>query len=121
MSGRAPVGQAERPARTPGCGFPCKQPANKKKRKMKILVTGAAGFIGHHLTRALLAKGAEVVGIDSLNDYYDVRLKLARLADLGIAGGASGDECRSTSFPQLRFRRMHLEDREGMALSLIHI
>ena len=82
---------------------------------MKILVTGAAGFIGHHLTRALLAKGAEVVGIDSLNDYYDVRLKLARLADLGIAGGASGDECRSTSFPQLRFRRMHLEDREGMA------
>ena len=89
--------------------------ANKKKRNMKILVTGAAGFIGHHLTHALLAKGDEVVGIDSLNDYYDVRLKLARLADLGIADAERGDECRSTRFPQLRFRRMNLEDREGLA------
>lgn len=82
---------------------------------MKILVTGAAGFIGYHLTRALAAAGQEVVGIDSLNDYYDVRLKLARLADLGIAGAECGAECRSKSFPQLRFRRMLLEEREGLA------
>lgn len=82
---------------------------------MKILVTGAAGFIGYHLTRALAAAGQEVVGIDSLNDYYDVRLKLARLADLGIVGAECGAECRSETFPLLRFRRMLLEEREGLA------
>ena len=42
---------------------------------MKILVTGAAGFIGYHTSKALLARGDEVVGLDNLNDYYDVRLK----------------------------------------------
>jgi UDP-glucuronate 4-epimerase len=50
---------------------------------MKILVTGAAGFIGFHLSRALTAQGHEVVGLDNLNDYYDVNLKKARLAVLG--------------------------------------
>jgi UDP-glucuronate 4-epimerase len=54
---------------------------------MTILVTGAAGFIGYHLCRALLARGEAVLGIDNLNDYYDVRLKKARLALLeGQAG-----------------------------------
>ncbi len=47
---------------------------------MKILVTGAAGFIGFHLTKALLLQGHVVVGLDNMNDYYDVRLKQARLA-----------------------------------------
>ena len=47
---------------------------------MKILVTGVAGFIGFHLTKALLLQGHVVVGIDNINDYYDVRLKQARLA-----------------------------------------
>ena len=42
---------------------------------MKILVTGAAGFIGSHVSRALLSRGDEVVGIDNLNDYYDPKLK----------------------------------------------
>ncbi len=46
---------------------------------MKVLVTGAAGFIGYHTAEALLARGDTVVGIDNLNDYYDVRLKQARL------------------------------------------
>jgi UDP-glucuronate 4-epimerase len=49
---------------------------------MKVLVTGAAGFIGFHVARKLLARGDEVVGLDNINDYYDVNLKLARLAQL---------------------------------------
>ena len=49
---------------------------------MRALVTGAAGFIGFHVAKALLARGDEVIGVDNLNDYYDVRLKQARLGQL---------------------------------------
>lgn len=49
---------------------------------MRVILTGAAGFIGFHVAQALLARGDEVIGIDNLNDYYDVRLKEARLAQL---------------------------------------
>ncbi len=49
---------------------------------MSVLITGAAGFIGYHTASALLARGEHVVGIDNLNDYYDVELKKARLAEL---------------------------------------
>jgi UDP-glucuronate 4-epimerase len=49
---------------------------------VKVLVTGCAGFIGFHVTQALLARGDSVVGLDSLNNYYDVRLKQARLSRL---------------------------------------
>ncbi|HNR00439.1 MAG TPA: GDP-mannose 4,6-dehydratase, partial [Trueperaceae bacterium] len=49
---------------------------------MRYLVTGSAGFIGYHLAERLLSQGAEVVGVDNLNDYYDVRLKEARLERL---------------------------------------
>lgn len=68
----------------------------------KILVTGAAGFIGSHLGKKLLAKGAEVVGLDNLNDYYDVNLKLARLKQLETCSG-------------FKFVKMDLSDREGIA------
>ena len=51
---------------------------------MKILVTGTAGFIGFHLAKKLLERGDEVVGLDNINDYYDVNLKYGRLKELGI-------------------------------------
>ena len=52
---------------------------------MRVLVTGVAGFVGYHVAAALLARGCEVVGVDNCNDYYDVRLKHARLVLLGQA------------------------------------
>ena len=51
---------------------------------MKILVTGSAGFIGYHLTLQLLQDGHSVVGLDNLNNYYDVNLKYGRLQESGI-------------------------------------
>lgn len=53
-------------------------------KKNKILITGAIGFIGYHLTERLLSEGYEVIGIDNINSYYDVRLKYAKLPILGI-------------------------------------
>jgi UDP-glucuronate 4-epimerase len=82
----------------------------------RILVTGAAGFIGFHLSRALAERGDEVLGIDSINDYYDPALKLARLAELGIGPEAveAGRELPSSRYPRLAFRRLGIEDRRGM-------
>lgn len=68
---------------------------------MKILVTGAAGFIGFHLSTYLLERGDDVVGLDNLNDYYDVSLKQARLRQL------EGQE-------NFRFVKLDLADRQGM-------
>jgi UDP-glucuronate 4-epimerase len=68
---------------------------------MKVLVTGAAGFIGSATARRLLARGDEVVGLDNLNDYYDVNLKKARLALL-------------QKEPRFRFVLLDLANREGM-------
>ena len=68
---------------------------------MKFLVTGAAGFIGANVSKRLLEAGHQVVGIDNLNDYYDVGLKLARLELL-----------KSERFT---FHKLELADREGMA------
>jgi UDP-glucuronate 4-epimerase len=69
---------------------------------MKILVTGCAGFIGMHVAARLLARGDEVVGIDNLNDYYDVGLKEARLA-------------RLAPHPGFRFVRLDVADRASLA------
>jgi len=68
----------------------------------KILVTGAAGFIGFHTTRRLLARGDAVVGLDNVNDYYSVQLKLDRLKQLQAE-------------PEFRFVKLDLADREPMA------
>lgn len=69
---------------------------------MHFLVTGAAGFIGYHTCLRLLAAGHTMVGLDNLNDYYDVKLKQDRLAQL-------------TSQPGFRFVEMDLADRQGVA------
>ena len=83
---------------------------------MKILVTGAAGFIGFHVVKRLLERGDEVVGLDNINDYYDVNLKYARLAETGITreGIEPGKLARSGRYPLYRFVRMNLEDRERL-------
>ena len=83
-----------------------------------VLVTGSAGFIGYHLCEALLKKGHHVVGLDNINDYYDVNLKYARLSELGILRneaekfGIISDSCIHNK--QMQFIRMHLEDREAL-------
>jgi UDP-glucuronate 4-epimerase len=94
---------------------------------MKVLVTGAAGFIGMHVARRLLERGDTVVGIDNLNDYYDVNLKLARLKQLELPGfsfhkfdvadGADIDRL----FAREDFDRVvHLAAQAGVRYSLIN-
>jgi UDP-glucuronate 4-epimerase len=68
---------------------------------LKVLVTGAAGFIGYHVTQRLLARGDEVIGVDNLNDYYDPKLKEARLA-------------RLCGKPGFHFTRLDIADAEAM-------
>jgi UDP-glucuronate 4-epimerase len=68
---------------------------------MTVLVTGAAGFIGMHVVRALLVRGQRVIGVDNFNDYYDIRLKEARIVHLGIA-------------PAFSLERVDIADRSAM-------
>jgi len=83
---------------------------------MKILVTGTAGFIGFHLAKKLLERGDEVVGMDNINDYYDVNLKYGRLKELGIAQEDIEEKkfTASTMFPKHKFIKLDLSDKEGM-------
>lgn len=80
---------------------------------MKILVTGAAGFIGSATIKALMEKGYEIIGIDNLNDYYDPELKLARLASTGIDRATLTAEgvAESDTYSGYRFMRLDLADR----------
>ncbi|MBU2928374.1 NAD-dependent epimerase [Winogradskyella psychrotolerans] len=83
---------------------------------MKVLVTGAAGFIGFYTSKVLLSKGHQVVGLDNINDYYDVNLKYSRLKELGISKTEAAEYntlCQSHS-EDFTFVRINLEDREEL-------
>jgi UDP-glucuronate 4-epimerase len=81
---------------------------------MKILVTGTAGFIGHNLAHKLLDRGDEVVGVDNINDYYDVNLKYGRLKDLGIEKEDIKENSFASSYkyPKHKFIKLDLSDKK---------
>lgn len=82
-----------------------------------ILVTGAAGFIGHALCKKLVNQGYKVFGLDNINSYYDIELKFARLQDLGIQKGDAekwNTPTESITKNNFSFIRMNVEDRGGL-------
>ena len=84
---------------------------------MKILVTGAAGFIGYHLVKTLIGDNHVVIGLDNINDYYSTNLKFDRLNELGIDKSRAEDFISlsgSNLFKNFKFVRMNLEDRENL-------
>ncbi len=84
---------------------------------MKILVTGAAGFIGFHVCKSLLEKGHKVVGLDNINDYYPRSLKFSRLEQLGIEEVKAKNFntiVESSIYPNFSFIRLGLEDKASM-------
>ncbi|MEH6814756.1 MAG: SDR family NAD(P)-dependent oxidoreductase, partial [Motiliproteus sp.] len=96
---------------------------------MKVLVTGAAGFIGSHVSNVLLDRGDEVVGLDNINDYYDVSLKHARLERLQNQKGSerfkfvkidvADQDAMTTLFAEEKFDRVvHLAAQAGVRYSI---
>ena len=85
---------------------------------MKILITGAAGFIGSRLMYQLAKKGDTVVGVDEINDYYDVRLKYARLKECGIVvpndSYIYNEKVQSTIFDNCSFIKMSIDDKDSI-------
>lgn len=80
------------------------------------MITGTAGFIGHNLAKKLLERGDEVIGLDNINDYYDVNLKYGRLEDTGVAKEdiAYNTLTQSSAYPNYRFIQLNLEDRTAL-------
>ena len=94
--------------------------------RVPTLVTGAAGFIGHHVARTLLARGESVIGIDNLNSYYDPQLKRDRLAALPATNrfrflhvDFAGHEALESALAGIRFDRIvHLGAQAGVRYSI---
>lgn len=83
---------------------------------MKILVTGTAGFIGFHLAEKLLKRGDEIIGLDAINDYYDVRVKYGRLERTGISTDKIqyNKLVKSDTYENYSFVQLNLEDKENL-------
>ena len=81
-----------------------------------VLITGTAGFIGSHLAQRLVREGEQIVGLDVINDYYEVEVKYCRLERAGIARDAInyGVLVQSSTHPNYRFIKLDLTDREGL-------
>jgi len=86
---------------------------DKKSAKMKILITGTAGFIGFHVARRLIDRGDEVIGLDIINDYYDINLKYKRLEETGISKSQIeyGRIISSNKHKNYSFIKLGLEDK----------
>jgi UDP-glucuronate 4-epimerase len=90
---------------------------NQMKNKQTILVTGAAGFIGYHLCERLLQEGHQVVGLDNINGYYDINLKMARLKELGVTQVSEHKLSISTIHgDKFQFIKLNLEDQVQLPL-----
>lgn len=86
-------------------------------KKQKILITGAAGFIGFHVCKSLVGLGHDIYAIDSVNDYYDINLKFDRLKNLGFNKDESSvflKEIKSSKFDNLKFLRIDISDNENI-------
>jgi UDP-glucuronate 4-epimerase len=88
----------------------------QQQELMRILVTGTAGFIGSFVAIKLAERGDEIVGIDNINEYYDVTLKYGRLGRDGFDPKAAetGEWVQNSRYPAYRFKRLALEDRTGL-------
>lgn len=85
---------------------------------MKILITGTAGFIGYHLSKKLIERGDTVIGVDQINDYYDIELKHSRLKELGIEKDriVEGNKISSSVYSNHYFYKGNLENRDFIDL-----
>ncbi|MDY7394210.1 NAD-dependent epimerase [Aureibaculum sp. 2210JD6-5] len=84
----------------------------ESNKQNKVLITGAAGFIGYHLSKLLTKNGYQVIGIDNINDYYDQNLKYARLADLRIEKSKITDN--NAVQGAITFIKLDLQDKENL-------
>ena len=81
---------------------------------MKILITGIAGFIGYNLARKLGNTSHDIIGIDNLNQYYDVTLMLNRLADLGIEQPESKIKVINKKYSNIQFLKIDITDEDKL-------
>lgn len=83
---------------------------------MKILITGNAGFIGYHLVESLVQRKDQIIGLDSINDYYDVSVKYGRLKNCGFEKSAIeyNQLVKSSKYPNLSFIKLNLEDKDNI-------